>query len=65
MPVNPTMDEDEKDDFNRNDDDEKAEDVQQMKPEEEKHNLDMTVEEENLIDMIQEMQKIVFYLKIF
>ena len=60
MPVNPTMDEDEKDDFNRNDDDdEKAEDVQQMKPEEEKHNLDMTVEEENLIDMIQEMQKIV------
>jgi len=61
MPVSPALDEDEKDDFGRNDDDdEKAEEVQKVEePVEEKHNLDMTVEEENLIDMIQEMQKIV------
>jgi len=62
LPESPAMDEDEKDDFEKNDeeeDDEKAEDVQQAQPEDEKHNLDMTVEEENLIDMIQEMQKIV------
>ena len=59
MPVSPALDEDEKDDFGHDEDDEKVEEVQKVEVVEEKHNLDITVEEENLIDMIQEMQKIV------